>query len=346
MPLLRSDALPLSPEEVEGIRARLDRPYSFETVDREERRYLFIRIPEETPNPVVDLERGCDPVPTWIGRAVSDVFLLGTRNDLHMPGHYARQLFDARERFEDGLARRARAELDVQYGIKILQVPGDPANVERLLVRIPRDQCTDLAEADLVQIAARVMPLHHIGSLAHVRTCHVVAEADAFRFTTPELLADLSERWAPPPEPAPPTVLEPPREPPMPPPPRRVEDVTPVFEIEVHLDATPDTSGTMEESEAALVRALEDSGYEVRPGADRPFRLEAKRTVAFPNRVAALSYPELGPAQASDVLAQSRRDDVDLLLVLTNAATPEALRRLSATRAKVIYPAEAPHFRT
>lgn len=347
MPLLKPDAPPIPPEEISLLRQRLARPYDFELVTRDDRRALFLRSAHATPDPVADLEHGFEVTPLWAVRGISDVFLLGTQSDLHVPGHVARPVYDRRVRLDADLAQEALASCDVHYGIRAHRTAADPPGHERLLVRLPRERCAELQEADLVELARRIGPLHETGALRYVRTCHLVAERDHLRFRADEFLGDLLDRWL---------VLRdaqrvsstfaPVAEKPL-----IVEDVTPAFELEVEVNAAPAHAVRLdaaEEAEARLAHRLAEDGFRVTrapflPGS--PFVLEAIRTVLYPNRLALLHRATFDRTAADEALRLAREHHVDVLLVLTSEATPEAVRRVAPSKVKLLSAAELAAFR-
>jgi hypothetical protein len=347
MPLLKPDAPPLPPAEVSALRQRLARPYDHELVVREDRRFLFLRSGASVPDPVADLEQGFEVAPAWAVRGLSAVYLLGTRSDLHVPGHVARPVYDRRVRLDAELAREALATCDVQYGVRAHRTVADPPNHERLLVRIPRERCAELQEADLVELARRIGPLHELGALRFVRTCHLVAETDHVRFRARDFLDDIVARWTVLREaeaalaPAPPTFEPAPRVVPT-----IVEDVTPVFEIEVELNAVAPHAVRLdaaEDAETRLAHRLAEEGFRVTRAPflpESPFALEAIRTVLYPNRLALLHRAAFDRAHADEALRLVRDHRLDMLLVLTSDPTPEAARRVAASNVKLLSAAE------
>lgn len=355
MPLLKPDALPVSTEDVAALRARLQRPYQYELVEREDRRLLFVRTTQSNPDPVVDLERGLDRAPAWVLDGLTDVVLLGQRVDLRVPGHIARPVLEARLRLDAEIARHARSTLDVQYGVGTWRHAADPPGTGRLLARVPRDRCAEISEADLLRLAQHVGPLHEAGTLRTLHACHLVAELDQLRFQPDEFVGDLVERWRTQ-KPSPPTPG--PSAPPTPLPmetkalsPKRVEDVTPLFEIEMELPAMPsDTvlASPLREAESVLAHALREAGYAVVHGAfleRAPFAMEANRSLAFPHRVGVLTRPRLDRTQADEALHLVWERELDLLLILCSDPSAEAMRRLAVSKVKVIKPHEAADFR-
>lgn len=351
MPLLKSEDLRLSAEEVAALRARLTEPDRFEIVDEDGARYLFVRCAAAEPHPVADLERALDFVPAWVLTGLTDVFLLGARQDLHVPGHIAQPVLRNRLRFDDAVARDARALLDVQYGIAVRRYPADPHNMERLLARVPRGACSDLVEADLVQLARAIGPLFDTGALRNVRSCHLVADQDHVRIRPDDFLGDLVERWRAAPAPAPALAAQSAPAEAEPAPPRRVIDVTPVFELEVELEALPaDAPGPDELARAVhtIADALDTAGFRIEwdsgtGGESIAFR--ASRARGFPRSLAIHVAARLGRAEAESALQIVRAHELDLLVVITADASEEALRRLALSRVKVLKPDQVADFR-
>jgi hypothetical protein len=375
MPLLKPDAPPIPPEEVAALRARLALPYDHEVVTHEDKRYLFLRAGGDVPDPVADLEAGFEAVPAWTLRGLSDVFLLGRRSDLHVPGHIARPVYDMRLRLDGEIAREARTLCDVHYGVRLHRTAADPRNVERLLVRVPHERCADVTEADLVELARAVGPLHDAGKLVDVRACHLVAEADHVRFRAHAFLTDLLERWAAirehevaeearrrteaeaaeraAAERAAAEALEAERMARLlaPPPPRRVEDVTPALELEAEANAAPPHTvahDALAGAEAHLADALAADAYTVARAPylpESPFVLEARRATRWPRRVALLLRSRFDREHADEAIHLARAQAIDLLLVLTASPSDAALRRVATTRVRVLTPEDAAAWR-
>jgi len=348
MPLLKPDAPPIPPEDVSALRERLSEPYDFELVARDDRRLLFLRSASAVPDPVADLEQGFEIAPPWAVRGLSDVYLLGSLSDLHVPGHVARPVYDRRLQVDADLAREALATCDVQYGVRLHRTSADPHGHERLLVRIPRERCAELQEADLVELARQVGPMHELGALRHVRTCHLVAEQDHIRFRARDFIGDVLERWntlrkeQEARTPLPPTFE---------PAPARVEDVTPVFELEVEIDAVPAHALQLheaEDGETRLAHNLAEDGFRVTRAPflpNSPFALEATRNLSYPNRLALLRRATFDRIHADEALRLVREHKLDVLLVLTSHAVPDAVRRLAASRVKLVSAGELVSFR-
>ncbi len=348
MPVLKSDALPVPPAEVESIRARLEESYSYEVVERDGARYLFLRAASEVPHPIHDFEGGLEGVAPWDLQQINDVFLLGSRQDLHVPGSIARPVIDARLRNDLQLARGARGQLDVQYGVRLLRIVGDPVDEERLFVRVPRDRCADVTEADLVALAERIGPLHDAGSLKTVRTCFLLAEGDHLRFRARDFVADMADRWLPlkekrlaarrPAEVAAPSV-------------RTVVDVTPALVLDAELNAQPDITVSddgLRRAEAEVREVLADHGYAFATATqlgDTPFALQASRKTLFPNSVAVAVRSVFDRVHADEALRLVREYALDLLVVVSAGPTEDALRRVAASKVKVIKPDKVAEFR-
>src|SRR5688572_30382609 len=63
MPLLKPESLPIPPEEVTELRARLLTPLSHDVIARDDQRYLFVRAQGDVPHPVHDLEAAFEALP-------------------------------------------------------------------------------------------------------------------------------------------------------------------------------------------------------------------------------------------------------------------------------------------
>lgn len=366
MPLLKSDAPPIPPEEVEAIRARLAEPYDHEVVERDERRFLFLRSATETPDPVADLEAGFEIVPVWVVKGLSDVFLLGRRADLHIPGSIARPVFDRRTQLDAVLARETTETVDVHYGLRIHRTAADPHGATRLLARVPRAHCTELQEADLLELARRVGPLHESGQLRGVRTVHLVAEGDHVRFRARDFLGDLLDRFRLMRESEEAARFEAAKRSQqeafqaqraadeaerqriaaLPPPPKPVVDITPAFELEVQVDALPAAAAgwhTTEDAETSFANHLVELGYEIARAPflpDSPFTLEARRSSLYPHKLGLLVRGRFDRPEADEAVRLVRERGLDLLLVASPEPNPEALKRVAASRVQVLRPAD------
>lgn len=348
MPLLKSDALPIPPDEVQSIRTRLTDLGAFETVDRDGRRYLFVRTAAETPHPVADVETAVELLPPWVANGLNDVFLLGTRSDLHVPAAIARPVLEAQLRLDSEIAQGARARLPVQYGLELHRTVADPQNRERLLIRIPRERTADLTDADLQALAEAVGPRNERGDLRHVRACYLIANQDHAKFRVQDLLADLVERWSQ----IKPRLAPPPPAPQVPPPPRvrRTEDVRPAVELdaEVHALGDPDAvASRLAAAQTTLAQTLVGAGYKLNTGPfpqETPFSLQAHRASSYPRRVSVVREPRIDAGVAQQLQRWVREHKLDLLVVLTLDVDPDAVRRLTATKVKVIKADEVGQF--
>lgn len=352
MPLVKSDALPLGAEEVAQLRARLVLPMAAELVERDDHRYLFVRSPRTDPDPVLDVDAALEAAPQWALTTLNDVLLLGSQSDLHVPSHIVRPVVEQILRADEAIARDVRSRLDVHYGVEVRRIPSDPVDVQRLLLHVPRQRCADVSESDLVALAQRLGPWLD-QETPNVRACHLVAEQDALRLPAAEVLEDLRQRWSSlrPRQPVDPVTPETPAaaavlsEPvPADVAPRIVEDVTPAFEIEQELVASaPDDAldDAAKKTEAALAQQLQAVGYTIHaapqiPGA--PFAFEARRTLAYPRTVAAVTVARLDRAGADRLLQLARESGLDLLYALVGETTTGAEKRLATSKVKVLKP--------
>ncbi|MHB8633979.1 MAG: hypothetical protein ACYDBQ_08455 [Thermoplasmatota archaeon] len=108
---------------------------------------------------------------------------------------------------------------------------------------------------------------------------------------------------------------------------------------EVPQDPTPAVPSGVE----ALRTGLESAGYAVLVHPEVPghvLDLAAERPQGYPQRVIARVADRLTLAAAQELLATSRDLDVDLALAVAAEADPEAQKRLIATKAKWVTPAE------
>lgn len=339
--MLKQDSIPFSAADVAALRGRLTESYAYEVLDRDDKRYLFLRAAHDDPDPVLDLEAGLQSVPSWVTQGLASVLLIGARSLLHVPAYSVLPVLQARDEFDQRLVQDARAHLEAAYGLRLAAAPGDLPATQRLFVRVPRERCLDLVEADLVELARRVGPLQDADELRCVHACHLVAEHDALRFRAADFLGDLAQRW---------TLLRPLKAPPAPPP-RRVEDVRPLFELEEDLVALPADQALglrLKQAETSLHHALRDAGFHVTSQLflpDAPFHLLGERAPRYPHRVGVRMLSHVGRGEAEELLAQTRTHTLDLLVTVTPSITAEAQKRLVASKVKVLRPDEVAHLR-
>lgn len=345
MTLASTDAVPLGREHLEAIRSRLVHAYDYDVVDHDGRRYIFIRSAGDDPNPVLDLERGLEHVPSWAAHRLAAVILLGGTRALHIPAYTALPFLEARERSDLEWAQNARAHLDARYGFTMRRAPGDPGHQERLLVRVPRERIVDVAEPDLVALADTLGPVLDAGTLQPVAVVLLVAQQDHLRFRARDFLDDIAARWETRrPSPPPAETVSP--VPPSPAPPKRVVSVEPVFEIELEIPAVSEEESLrlrLATAEATLRNRFSTAGFEVQGPLHRDgleYALNANRKVGYPRHVWARSVPVFTRTDAERALQEVRRLGCDQLLFVTAAADPEADRLLAASKVKVLIPNE------
>lgn len=356
MPIIRSDEVPVSRDEVAQIRSRLERAFDHEVLVRDGRRLLFVRAPAEQPDPINDLEACLFQLPDWAVLDLDDVFLLGTRGSFHVPGRAVAPVLDRRNRLDRATLDHLRATLDPNYGVALHRVIGDTANAVRLGLRIPRTRVSDLGEPDLLRLAESLGPLLDSGEAGAAQLAYVLADEDHVRLRGGDLMADLAPRWKElqeqrlrPPAPVEPV---PTRETPAPAAakarrrPSRVLNVRPVLDVTVDADATPDDAVATAQVQQAL-QALEGlmklREFDVLTNvahADLTFPLAAERTAPYPRRLLVKAYTRFGRGDADRMLEAVRKLDADLLVVVACDAADAAIRRTLATKVRVIRPDE------
>lgn len=345
MPLLKEETLPISRQQLAALRARLVHPGDFEIVDVDDHRHLFLRAEHDPPEPVLDLEAALEYVPNWVALRLAGLYLLSDRDGLHVPAYHALPILAARQRLDESLARRARDRLNAQSGHETLRVPGDPRNLERLVVRVPCPRIVELAESDLAALAEALGPSLDAGAFRNVRLALLVAGDDFLRFRANDFLEDLAARWAPRrPPPGPSTTRAVPE-----PGPRRVTEVEPLFELEVEVSATPEPQALEARLAAAADRfehRLTEAHFTVlrttyHDGVD--YALAAERTVGWPRKVAVKTFPLFTRAEADLMLREARALGCDQLYVITPAPDPDAQRVVVTSKVKVLRPEEVGH---
>lgn len=355
MPIIRSDEVPVSRDEVAQIRTRLQKAFDHEVLLRDERRLLFVRAASEEPDPINDLEACLLQLPDWAVADIHDVFLLGTRGSFHIPGRAVAPVLERRNRLDRATLDHLRANLDPNYGVALHRLIGDPANAVRLGLRIPRSRVSDLGEPDLLRLAESMGPLLDNGEASTAQLAYVLADEDHIRLRAADLIADLAPRWKeleerrlqpppPPPEAAPAPL-------PVPAPrirrrPTKVLNVRPVLDVTIDADATPDDAANAAQLQEAL-QALEGLAklrqFDVLNNVahdDITFPLAAERTAPYPRRLLVKAYTRFGRGDADRMLDAVRKLDADLLVVLACDAADAAIRRTLATKVKVIRPSE------
>lgn len=342
------DSLPITGDELAALRARLLQPYQFEAVARDDVRYLFLRSPNEDPDPVSDLEGCLERVPDWAVRGLQGVFLLGARNSFHVPGTHVAPLLERRDQLDRGLVDEFRRSLDAQYGVGLRRLLGDPTNLVRLGLRIPRTHTADLSESDLVRMAAATGPLIESGEAAQVQVAYLVADEDHVRLRGDDFLADVTPRWQelqrprpalPGPQPDPPATAPVTRRRP-----KRVLHVRPLVELEAQLDARPEAPQTTS-SEAAefLQRLLRLKDFQILRNVRHEnvtYDLAAERSVGYPRRILVVFSERFERSDAERFLRAVRRLEADLLLVVAEQPAEDAIRRTLASKVKVLRPHE------
>ena len=346
MTLLKEESVPISPEEIQRIRTQLTHPHDYQVLDREGRRYLFIRTAGAEPDPVADLEAGLEGAPSWVGNNLAAVLLLSDKAGLHIPAYSVLPLLEARQRIDEQVAKDARAHLDVHYGFAVSRFSSDPRSLLRLVVRIPRERVVDLGEADLIAFARTLGPPLDAGKFRQVRVCQVVAEQDGLRFRAADFLADVAARWGP--LRAPTVALAAP-EPAASPPAPKVKPVLPaepLFEFEQELRSVDDPQATLQrlhDSTTVLHQLLEGRGFRVTPNelvAGTHYVLTAERKSGFPRRVAAKLQANFTRFDAEQAIREARANDWDQLYVLAMVADAEAATLVATSKVKVLRPDE------
>lgn len=363
LPIIRSDEVPVSRDEVAQIRARLQRPFDHEILVRNEQRLLFVRAPTEEPDPINDLEACLLELPDWAVADIQDVFLLGARGSFHVPGRAVQPVLERRARLDRAALEHLRATLDPSYGVALHRVIGDLANAVRLGLRIPRARVSDLGEPDLLRLSESLGPLIDSGEAHVAKLAYVLSDEDHIRLPARDLLLDLAPRWedvkrqreaeaahalaalsapaeaAPVPEapPAAPAKLRRRR-------PSKVLNVRPVLDITIDADATPDDAAAAEQIQEALT-ALEGlaklRNFDVLTNVahdDLTFQLAAERAAPYPRRLLVKAFTRFGRGDADRMLEAVRKLDADLLVVVACDAADAAIRRTLATKVKVVRP--------
>lgn len=350
VPLIKQDVIPLARDELSLLRARLVAPYQYEVVAHEEARYLFVRSPNEEPDPVADLEACLDRVPDWATRDISDVFLLAARGSFHVPATTAHPLLERRLHIDEALVQGFRSALDPNYGLRLDRVADDPDDHLRMGIRVPRTRVAELTETDLVRLTHVVGPLLDDGRSATIRFAYLIAEEDHLRLPGEDLFADVAPRWRdlqriienPIPKEEVARPLVPRRRP------KRVINVRPLFEVEEEVHAlTEDEAHGFQQAVGMVEQHLRGHGFDVRTHVEHEgtaFELAAERANGYPRRLALKTYVHFGSDEAETMLRQSRALDSDLLLVVAVDASDDALRRCLASKVKVIKPHEVASF--
>lgn len=340
-------------DELAALRLRLRDAYAFELVARDDQRLLFLRSPRAEPDPVSDLEDCLERVPDWALADVTDVFLLGGTGSFHVGAKTLQPVLDRRRRIDDALLQHWRNELDTNYGLGLHRVTGDPQNLVRLGVRLPRPKVSDLTESDLVRIARAAGPLLESGEAATVRLAYLLAEEDHVRLLGDDFFNDAQPRWTELQNPPTPMVPALPAETTTPPParvprrrPTRVLNVRPAVELETQADASTDPDRDLEQlaqAEKALEHLLNERNFDVRLRVEHDetlYAFAAERAAGYPRRVLVKTFPRFGRDEDETMLREVRSLDADLLIVLAPDADVEAKRRTLATKVKVIRPDE------
>lgn len=342
MPSLDTAGFPLTNEVLQKVGARLTGPDDFEILDREGERLLFLRSRGSEPDPVADLERGLESVPSWVARGLSACLVLSPRGHVHIPAYQVLPLLHQRDQVDEELAARARAHLDVRYGHARLRAPSDASHVERLLVRVPRERVAEVSEVDLASLAETLGAELDQGHLQRIRSCLLVAQTDHLRIRPRDFLEDIGARWAT--RPPPPLAATPVALPPSPQAPRRVEVAEPAFEIETELVAVDDAETALRRlhaAQASLQALFESRGFHIEPNAlvgGIHYSLLATRKSSYPRRVAVQSLVNFTRAAAEELLRASRAQAWDQAYAVTLHADPEGLRLTMATKVKVLSP--------
>ncbi|HLE47879.1 MAG TPA: hypothetical protein VI818_06240 [Candidatus Thermoplasmatota archaeon] len=357
MPLIKSDPLSITRDELNALRLRLNEAYQFELINREEQRLLFLRSPRREPDPVTDVEECIERMPDWALTDLHDIFLLGDVGSFHLPATSIRPILERRQRIDATILQHWRDNLDTHYGLGLERVVGDPQNLVRLGVRIPQPRISDLSEADLVRIARVAGPLLASGESPTVRLVYILAEEGHVRMSGDDFFADIQPRWEelqriPPPPP--PTAEEAPLAETLPPPPpraprrrpTRVLNVRPAVDFETQADASLNPEydlSKLSEAETALERLFEERNFRLRRHVAHEtvtYAFAAERAAGYPRRVVVKTYARFGRDEAETMLREVRDLDADLVVVVALDADDEARRRTITTKVKVIKPDE------
>lgn len=254
--------LPIGRQEFQALQQRLRKPWDHETVEAPGGNHLFVRVPQDEPDAVGDLERAVEALPPWSADGLAAVYLVGRRRTVHVPGYTAAPLIRERLRADAAQADDLRRRLREGCQALAYRSEGDPLGLLRLGVRVPVAHVEDIDEAEVEAVAHAAGPLLEDGRADRVEAVLLVADADHLRIDPSDFFEDVAERFqgarrrperqepraAPAARPEPvPDVAEggfpgrPHRVRPVGAPRRRVEEVEPVIELEDEVDAADPT---------------------------------------------------------------------------------------------------------
>jgi hypothetical protein len=194
MTVRRMQALDVPAAELERMKQALSPRYGSELWDPDGQALLVVRVPRDEPDLVNDLEGAVDYLSPGDVLAAKVTLFVGHQRSHIIPTPTLQGLMEARAALDRAQADAARRALKPGEH-QVLQAPGDPRRLHRLLLRLPIAKVADVTEAHLAPFVSSLGPLLRTPPLGQVRAVQLVADRDDVRLDADLFFQDLEERW-------------------------------------------------------------------------------------------------------------------------------------------------------
>ncbi|MGB0651693.1 MAG: hypothetical protein ACPGQL_00700 [Thermoplasmatota archaeon] len=190
----RLGTTPVPAARLAELRQQLSPQYGSSLWDDDGQRVLVIRVPQEEPDMVNDLERAVEFVEPANTRQLDQVLLLGARRAHAVPPSVLEPLMARRMAFDARQATALRQRLGDELPTLVYRDPQDPRKLTRLGVHIEAPTVGAVSDAQLDALADALGP-DLDGRLAAVQAVHLVAAQDDVRLDPALFFQDLRDRF-------------------------------------------------------------------------------------------------------------------------------------------------------
>ncbi len=168
--------------------------YGSDIWEQDGRRVLMIRVPNDDPDPVNDLEYAADYLSPGDVRGITHCVLLGHKKMHAVYTQPVRDIMARRVAFDQDQCIALRREMD-PHAAKLYAAAKDPRRLLRVALRLPKNRVQDLDDEDLDNFADHLAAEFEEGRIAEARCVYIIADANDVRLDPDLFLPDLKQRF-------------------------------------------------------------------------------------------------------------------------------------------------------
>ena len=186
--------LPVPQETLAELQTELPTHYGSCVWEGQGRKTLVIRVPNEIPDMIGDLEQAVEFVAPAHVKETTDCVLVGGKKVQALPMAPLRQLMSRRVALDQEQVTALRAVLPSKLATHLYRSPDDPKRLLRLGVSLPVHHIRDASDQDFEDMAKLIGPAIREKKLDGLHCVYLVATEDHVRLQPGPFLDDVLKK--------------------------------------------------------------------------------------------------------------------------------------------------------